>query len=134
MIFNGRYLNYYYLKRRSLKATTDNGTSNERKMSDLQDIVYSRDLDIICLTETWLNDSVNNHEIIPFGYNIYRKDRLNRVGGGVLIAVKSCYFSCELDMTSDLEIVLIVIEITHNRKFLLTNCYNPPNSKDFILN
>jgi hypothetical protein len=34
-------------------------------------IVYSRDLDIICFIEIWLNDSVYNHEILPFGYNIY---------------------------------------------------------------
>ena len=125
-------LNCYLQNVRSLKAVNNDGISNENKMSDLQDIVYSRDLDIICLTETWLNDSINNREIFPLGYNIYRKDRLTRVGGGVLIAVKSCYCSSELHMTSDLEIVLVEIELTRNRNLLLINCYNPPNSTDFI--
>ena len=35
-------------------------------------------------------------------------------------------------MTSDLEIVLVEIELTRNRNLLLINCYNPPNSTDFI--
>ena len=57
------------------------------KLSLFQSYVYSSDFDVICLTETWLSDSVFDQEILPINYNIYRKDRFSR-GGGVLIAIK----------------------------------------------
>ena len=54
----------------------------------LQELVYGHDYDVVSICETWLNDSVMSAEILT-GYNIYRKDRPGRTGGGVLIAVKS---------------------------------------------
>ena len=58
------------------------------KLSLFQSYIYSSDFDVICLTETWLSESVFDQEILPTNYNIYRKDRPSR-GGGVLIAIKS---------------------------------------------
>ena len=55
----------------------------------LQDLTYGFDLDIVCLTETWLNESISDFEILATGYDVYRQDRQNRTGGGVLIAIKS---------------------------------------------
>ena len=40
---------------------------------------------IIAITETWLDDSVADHEIHIAGYNIIRKDRQFRRGGGCAI-------------------------------------------------
>jgi hypothetical protein len=47
---------------------------------------------IICITETWLNDSFYNHRLFPNSYSVFRAARdytdLNLTrGGGVLIAV-----------------------------------------------
>ena len=54
-----------------------------------QDLVYSESLDVVLVTETWLNGSVQDSEVIPVGYNIFRVDRDdNRPGGGVLIATR----------------------------------------------
>lgn len=49
--------------------------------------------DIICLTETWLNDSINNNELFDDRYIVWRRDRnydeLDQLkGGGVLIAIR----------------------------------------------
>ena len=41
----------------------------------------------MAICETWLNDTVLSSELLS-GYNIYRKDRSGRSGGGVLITVK----------------------------------------------
>ena len=60
------------------------------KLSIFQSYVYSSDFDVICLTETWLSESVFDQEILPINYNIYRKDRHSR-GGGVLIAIKDTF-------------------------------------------
>ena len=75
---------------RNLKAfQVAEGSSLESKVGVLQDIVYRLELDVICLTETWLNESIMDHEILPTAYNIYRCDRAGRVGGGVMTAIKS---------------------------------------------
>ena len=67
---------------RSLKAfQLVDGSSYESKLGILRDIAYGYDLDVICLTETWLNEAINDHEILPTAYNIYRRDRVGRTGG-----------------------------------------------------
>ena len=65
------------------------GSSYESKLGILRDIAYGYDLDVICLTETWLNEAITDHEILPTAYNIYRRDRVGRTGGGVMTAIKS---------------------------------------------
>ena len=45
------------------------------KLSLFQSYVYSSDFDVICLTETWLSESIYDQEIPPTNYNIYRWDR-----------------------------------------------------------
>ena len=43
---------------------------------------------IIGVTETWLNDSITNNEILPIDFVVYHKDRVSH-GGGVMLAVHS---------------------------------------------
>jgi exonuclease III len=72
-----------------------NGTNNcEGNCSNLerfQNLVYTENSDIVCVSETWLRDDINNAEILHSGYTIFRNDRKSR-GGGVLLAVKSSSF------------------------------------------
>lgn len=54
--------------------------------------VLKQDLDVILLTETWLNDSVFDHELFDSRYIVFRRDRSSTncsklEGGGVLVAV-----------------------------------------------
>ena len=84
-------LNVLYLNARSIKVfipLDDDPSRKICKMSILQELVYDNDYDAVAICETWLNDSVMSAGILT-GYNIYRKDRPGRTGGGVLIAVKS---------------------------------------------
>ena len=53
-----------------------------------QKLVYSNAYDIICVTESWLKDFFLDSEILDTGYTIFRRDRAEREGEGVLIAVK----------------------------------------------
>jgi hypothetical protein len=46
-------------------------------------MVYAEELDLIFVTESWLNDNFSDKEILSKGYNIVRKDRsTNQRGGG----------------------------------------------------
>ena len=124
---------------RSLQAFhVAEGSSFESKLGVLQDIVHGLDLDVICLTETWLNDSIMDHEILPTAYNIqYRCDRVGRVGGGVMTAIKSTLSSTLHEVPSEYSsLEMVVVEISnlkYDRSVLLINCYRrPENYEQFI--
>lgn len=53
-----------------------------------------QDYDIICHSETWLSNDINDGELFNTKYQVVRQDRYPRItgknrGGGVLIALKS---------------------------------------------
>jgi hypothetical protein len=86
-----RGLECLYLNSRSLKAfvqVDDNDPSKVCKITLFQQLVYSGDYDIVSVCETWLNDSVLDSELLK-GYSIFRKDRVERNSGGVLVAVRT---------------------------------------------
>ena len=49
--------------------------------------MYSIAYDIVCICEIWLNATVLSSELLP-GYFIFRRDRAEKIGGGVLVAVR----------------------------------------------
>ena len=63
-----------------------NPRSIVNKLKQFQSLVYSKSLDLIGLTETWLNEYIFDNEILPSNYTLFRKDHPSH-GGGVLIAV-----------------------------------------------
>ena len=112
----------------SLKSVNKN--EDGINIRNFQDLVYSENLDIITITETWLNDTISNNELLPSGYNIVRRDRLTeKRGGAVLIALRESiqYNTVTLNDHPNLEIVAVELE-TKNSKCLLSVCYRPPNS------
>ena len=54
--------------------------------------LYSESPDIVCITESWLDGSIENSEIFIQGYIAHRLDR-NKHGGGLLIYVKNLFSS-----------------------------------------
>jgi hypothetical protein len=92
-------------------------------------------LDVVCVNETWLNENISNSEILNSDYNIFRKDRVGRNGGGVLVAIKSSSFSSvkefvsNLDDIKELEIVSATVKTTSNQNILFSSCYRPPDAQ-----
>jgi Reverse transcriptase (RNA-dependent DNA polymerase) len=77
-------LTIYYQNVRGLRTKTLTFLNN----------CLTNNFDIICLTETWLTDGIFDHELFDHRYVVYRRDRdyvsqSKKLGGGVLIAVKS---------------------------------------------
>lgn len=52
-----------------------NARSVVNKVVELEHILIEHNPRAVIITETWLNSSVLNCEIIPPGYKIHRKDR-----------------------------------------------------------
>ena len=67
------------------------------KLEELENICRKYDPDILCITETWMDESVPAQSHIPSGYKVIRKDRSEKFkqkygkskGGGVAIFYKS---------------------------------------------
>lgn len=97
-------------------------------MSDLLASTSSTDYNIIILTETWLDNTINNLEFMSNRYITYRKDREqssipNKRGGGVLIAVHSDIKSNEYSNVkmNDLETVCVVVPTLNGNIYIYSN-------------
>ena len=67
-----------------------------------------------------------NQEIIPPGYEVYRKDRHDGYGG-VLVIVKSCYISSIVDVNIHSELIAVHIEdVDDNSSFEVASFYRQP--------
>lgn len=73
----------------TLKVIYLNATSICNKLTELTELLHSDKPDIICITETWLREDTK--PAIFNNYTIFRQDRSDRIGGGVLIAIKTCF-------------------------------------------
>ena len=115
------------LNARSLTSLVKDKT--ESNLERFQNFVYSEDLDIVCVNETWLSNNVYNAEILHSGYTIFRKDRKSR-GGGVLLGIKSETFKSgrEINHNHDLEISVAELTTSSNMNLLICSCYRPPDA------
>ena len=57
------------------------------KLDELRLICYDHVPHIVCIVETWLDDTVTNCELSIPNYQIVRLDR-NRHGGGVMLYIR----------------------------------------------
>ena len=76
---NNNKLNCFYANTRSVV----------NKMEELELYVHEEKPHIIAITETWGNSKIENSEISFEGYQTFRKDRKDRIGGGVLLYIRN---------------------------------------------
>ena len=98
-------------------------------------MAYAEELDLIFVTESWINDNIGNNKILPKGYNIVRKDReANQRGGGVFLALRDDISYSRLtagkgglNWSDRLEIIAIELKLSTSKKCLACVCYRPPS-------
>ncbi|CAB4017509.1 Hypothetical predicted protein, partial [Paramuricea clavata] len=125
-------LKVLYLNARSLKAfvALDESKTNVCKITLFQQLVQSGIYDVVCVCETWLNNTVLDSELLQ-DYCIFRKDRVGRVGGGILVATKlNIRATRRLDLEKqDAEFVVIELIKPNKKSVLLYTFYRrPPDS------
>ena len=94
-IFTLFKINRLVMNARSLKSYHKDSTINWQSVCKLlcfQDLIYAEKSDVICINETWLNQNISNSEILYSGFTIFRRDRSDQGGGGVLITIKTASF------------------------------------------
>ena len=87
-----------------MKSQHKVGTSRVSNLDRVQDLVCSEHADIVLISETWLNGNILDQELFRLSDSIvYRKDRKDRNGGGVLIAAKANSFKSMREYVPDAE-------------------------------
>ena len=128
--YNDRAVKCIGLNARSLMSVKK--TNDREVVSNLerfQNFVYSENIDIVFVNETWLSANINNDEILHSSYAIVRNDREGR-GGGVMLGIKMELFKSvrEIKHGHDLEIVLVELTTISHTNILIGSCYRPPNA------
>ena len=125
----------YKLGESKLKCMYMNARSIVNKRKEVELTIRDENLDLLAITETWLNDKISDEEFNISGYMLFRKDRKesNKLrGGGVAMYIRN-----ELNPTykSDLNECAFSESLWCNIKCgmettLLGVCYRAPDSLD----
>lgn len=103
------------------------------KVAQLQSIICeeSRNFNIFAINETCLDDTIQDHELCIPNYNIVRRDRRDKSGGGVAVYIKNTtpFIRHTEFETDEIEALWIEIILPHIKNVLLCVLYRPPESK-----
>ena len=91
--------------------------------------------DIVCIVESWLDDTISDNEIFVQGYSIVRLD-CSRHGGGVLIYVKDLFTCSPLSKGTPLfECLIVTINSSPGSSphFTVALFCRPPSSSPALL-
>ena len=75
-----------------------NARSILNKKNELNIMAEDIDPRIIGITESWANTDITDAELGLTGYVKFRKDRIGRRGGGVILYVKESIQDCEIKL------------------------------------
>ena len=96
--------------------------------------------DIICLTETWLTETVPSSQVQCEGFNMFRKDRSSGVGFrsghvGVAVYVRDVYRCSEIPIPNDVSLECVVMQVSVGcLELLIIAIYRPPSMhKDLLI-
>lgn len=105
------------------------------KLDEFKVTIMSMKPDIACVTETWLDDSIDHLSIRIAGYNVIRQDRLSRKGGGVMVYIRENLDFKRQDISElfSAEIDVIAIQLP-KASVLLIGLYIPPSIPQTQLN
>ena len=87
---------------------------------------------ILTLSETWLNNDINDCQITIQGYDLFRKDRVAHGGGVVAYVPNHLKVHRRPDLeTNDVDMLWLELRL-RSRRILIGVTYRPPNDIDFF--
>ena len=112
-----------------LKCVSLNARSIMNKKSELNIMVNDSDPHIIGITESWANRDITDAELGLEGYVMFRKDRMGRRGGGVLLYVKDTIPAYEIQLReeADCEEAIWCKLVTGHKTVTMGVVYRCPN-------
>lgn len=124
---------------KGLKLVHLNVRSLLPKFQLLEEDFLDGNLDVICMSETWLKAGIPDELICNQNYNLLRHDReiinsvtgATKAGGGIVIYLKKGIiyeiFDSLCVCNNDIELFVVKIAVNGNKKQVLIVVYRPPN-------
>ena len=85
------------------KCVCLNARSIVNKRNELNIMVEDTDPHIIGITESWATPDISDAELGMTGYVMFRKDRIGRRGGGVILYIKKSIQAYEIKLEKEAE-------------------------------
>ena len=104
-------------------------TSIVNKKNELNIMVEDIAPHIIGITESWANIDITDAELGLTGYVMFRKDRIGRRGGGVILYVKQSIqaYEIKLEREADCDEAVWCKIVSGNSKLTIGLVYRSPN-------
>lgn len=117
------------LSNKGLNVAHLNICSLRNKIHDIAELLENYNLNILAISETHLDETINNSLLHINGYSLYRHDR-NLYGGGVAFYVQD---QLPVRIREDLgcigvEALWLEVQLPHIRPIMIGCCYRPPNA------
>ena len=107
-------------------------------IDELRIFIDSEKIDILCINETKLDQTISDHEVCLPGFDIIRRDRSvnGRHGGGICIYVRAnLNFKISTELQSEiLENLVVEIIKPQPKSILVSTWYRPPDSPVILPN
>jgi len=121
-------------KKRGMHFTHININSILPKIDELRLIASETKCVVISVSETKLDETIQDEEISIHGYNLIRKDR-TRNGGGVACFIRSdIHFNNREELVDDMESIFFDILLPKSKPILIGILYRPPSQPNFLNN
>jgi hypothetical protein len=107
------------------------------KIDKLRLVARNSNLDCICITETWLQSHVSDNIIALERFNLVRRDRYERIHGGVCTFIRNDINFFVLDDLADI-FEALWIHLQPNRLprgfscIIIGTIYHPPNADNML--
>ena len=111
------------------KCVCLNARSIVNKRNELNIMVEDIDPHIIGITESWTTTDISDAELGLTGYVMFRKDRIGRKGGGVILYIKESIqaYEIKLEREADCEEAVWCNIVTGNSTLTVGLVYRSPN-------
>lgn len=102
---------------------------NSKKL-EMDEIIRRDQPQVVCLTETKLNQDLDTNIIFSEGYNVWRYDRKEKKGGGVAILVRNIMTAKQVELENGkAEVVAVEFNDIEGRKLDIAAVYMPPKTR-----
>ena len=71
------------------------------KIDEICEVVHNANFDLVCITESWLKDHIDDNSVAISGYNVIRRDRTEVEHGGICLYIKESIRFKTLDDMAD---------------------------------
>ena len=120
---------------RSLKVLVANvrDLKSGTKLEELQLLAEGSGFDVVAITESWANSSIDDAEVALEGFRLFRKDREREVeqkGWGVLLYVRNEIVACELTEIRNGRCEAVWIQARNHKgaRICIGTCYRSPTA------